>query len=293
MKRIILKMGVLGVFCLIAGCSDDGSTSPLQPVADNETESSSDKAVDNSSSGTAPSSASSTKSSASKEGDSQDTSVVHQQVVITDSSTVEGSTYISSGVFCWTEGCEAKYASSSSAAPQSSEGKIVITESSSSAAPPPTVTETQMVDNRNNKTYKLQNVAGKLWMAENLNYETSNGSFCSLEGGDDYCAKYGRYYIYSAAMRACPDGWRLPTTAEVEALDAAVEHEWWSIGGRFKVNDGTPTDFGMEDEQGYIWLQTEGENNSFRVKNYDGDHEHTLQGGSGTDRAYNVRCVQD
>lgn len=285
MKRIILKMGVLGVFCLVAGCSDDGSTSPLQPVADDPEGITSTESTAKSSSSGASQSNSSPSSNTSK-----DTTVIHQQVIITDSGDVVAS-YVSSGVFCWTAGCEAEYASSSSAAPQSSE-TITITVSSSSAVPP-TVTGTQMVDNRNNKTYKLQNVAGKLWMAENLNYETSNGSFCSLEGGDDYCAKYGRYYIYSAAMRACPDGWRLPTTAEVEALDAAVEHEWWSIGGRFKVNDGTPTDFGMEDEQGYIWLQTEGENNSFRVKNYDGDHEHTLQGGSGTDRAYNVRCVQD
>lgn len=292
MKRIILKMGVLGVFCLIAGCSDDGSTSPLQPVADNETESSSDKAVDNSSSGTAPSSASSTKSSASKEGDSQDTSVVHQQVVITDSGTVEGSTYISSGVFCWTEGCEAKYASSSSAAPQSSEGKIVITESSSSAAPPPVVEGNTLKDNRNGKSYKLQNAAGKLWMAENLNFETAN-SFCSTEGGEDYCAKYGRYYTYAAAQRACPEGWRLPTAAEVTALDSEVPHEWWSVGGRFKVADGKVTEYGLENEQGYIWIQAEGENNSFRVKNYNDSDLHELQKSDGNERAYNVRCVQD
>ena len=286
MKRIITLMGVLGVFCLFTACSDDGSSSPLQPIADDPEGTTSSETVANSnSSGSTPGNPS-PSSSASK-----DTTFIHQQVVITDTNGNAPSTYMSSGVFCWTAGCEAKYASSSSAAPQSSE-TITITVSSSSAVPP-TVTGTQMVDNRNNKTYKLQNIAGKLWMADNLNYETSTGSFCSLEGGEDHCAKYGRYYIYSAAMRACPDGWRLPTAAEVEALDAAVEHEWWSIGGRFKVNDGTPTDFGMEEEQGYIWLQTEGENNSFRVKNYDGDHEHTLQGGSGTDRAYNVRCVQE
>ena len=285
MKRIITLMGVLGVFCLFTACSDDGSSSPLQPIADDPEGTSSSETVANSNSSGSTPGKSSPSSNASK-----DTTVIHQQVIITDSGEVVAS-YVSSGVFCWTAGCEAKYASSSSAAPQSSE-TITITVSSSSAVPP-TVTGTQMVDNRNNKTYKLQNIAGKLWMADNLNYETSTGSFCALEGGEDHCAKYGRYYIYSAAMRACPDGWRLPTAAEVEALDAAVEHEWWSIGGRFKVNDGTPTDFGMEEEQGYIWLQTEGENNSFRVKNYNDSDDHELQHSDGAERAYNVRCVQN
>jgi uncharacterized protein (TIGR02145 family) len=245
MKRIILKMGVLGVFCLVAGCSDDGSTSPLQPVADNETESSSDKAVDNSSSGTAPSSASSTNSSASKEGDSQDTSVVHQQVVITDSGTVEGSTYISSGVFCWTEGCEAKYASSSSAAPQSSEGKIVITESSSSAAPPPVVEGNTLKDNRNGKSYKLQNVAGKMWMAQDLNYERS-GSMC-FNNEDANCTKYGRLYTFSSAQEACPAGWRLPNRNEAQAV-INDESFPWSYSGRCKTGE---CDF--TEKMGFHW----------------------------------------
>ena len=292
MKRIILKMGVLGVFCLVAGCSDDGSSSPLQPVADNDTEvSSSDEAVDNnSSSSTKPSSASSTKSSDSTGESDPDTTVIHEQVIITDSGTVTR-TYISSGVFCWTAGCEEKY-SSSSAAPKSSETKIVFTESSSSAAPPPTIEGDKLKDNRDGKSYKIQSIAGKMWMAENLNYETSN-SFCSTEGGEDHCAKYGRYYVYASAQRACPEGWRIPTVAEVNAADAEVPHEWWSVGGRFKLADGKVTEFGLENEQGYIWIQAEGENNSFRVKNYNDSDDHELQHSDGAERAYNVRCVQN
>ena len=291
MKRIILKMGVLGVFCLVAGCSDDGSTSPLQPIADNDTEvSSSDKAVNSSSSSAKPSSETSTKSSDSK-GDSPKDTVIHEKVILVDSAAIETSSYVSSGVFCWNAGCEKDFPESSSSAPKSSEDKIVFTESSASNDPP-TIEGNTMKDNRDDKVYKIQSIAGKMWMAENLNYETSN-SFCSLEGGEDHCAKYGRYYTYSAAMHACPSGWRLPTADEVTALDAAVEHEWWSIGGRFILADGALTEFGHDGAQGYIWIQESGNNNSFRVKNYDGDHEHVLQNGSGTERAYNVRCVQE
>ena len=289
MKRIILKMGVLGVFCLVAGCSDDGSTSPLQPIADNDTEvSSSDKAVESSSS----SAKSSDKSSSSEsKGSTPKDTVIHEKVIVVDTAAVATSTYISSGVFCWNAGCEKDFPESSSSAPKSSEEKIVFTESSASNDPP-TIEGNTMKDNRDDKVYKIQSIGGKLWMAENLNYETSN-SFFSLEGGEDHCAKYGRYYVYASAQRACPNGWRIPTVAEVNAADAEVPHEWWSVGGRFKLADGNVTEFGLENEQGYIWIQAEGENNSFRVKNYNDSDDHELQHSDGAERAYNVRCVQE
>ena len=297
MKRIILKMGVLGVFCLIAGCSDDGSTSPLQPVADNDTESSSDKAVDNSSSGTKPSSASSKNSSDSK---SSDTSKVHEQVIVTDSGEVATS-YVSSGVFCWTAGCEAQYASSSSAAPQSSE-TITITVSSSSAVPP-TVTATQMVDNRNNKTYRLENVAGKLWMAEDLNFETAN-SMC-FDSDNANCNKYGRLYTYSAATRACPDGWRLPNRDEAQAVINAEDFPW-SYSGRCKGDN----DCDFTDKMGFHWTSATAQEGDKNFDSNKGDSYAVIivekepeYAGEGADQKFfqvdsktkffSVRCVQE
>jgi len=295
MKRIILKMGVLGVFCLVAGCSDDGSSSPLQPIADNdepEVTSSSTAVEDATSSSAAPSADQPSSESKGTEPGRTDTTTIHKQVVITDSGAVKTSTYVSSGVFCWNAGCESKYSSATEPPKSSSSETIVFTESSASNEPP-TVEGNTLKDNRDGKTYQLQNIAGKLWMAENLRYETSNGSFCSTEGGEDHCAKYGQYYTYSAAKRACPGGWRIPTAAEAVAADAEVAQTWWSIGGRFKVSDGKATEYGLDNEQGYIWVEAEGENNSFRVKNYSDDDVHELQSSNGEERAYNVRCVQE
>lgn len=285
MKRIITLMGVLGVFCLFAGCSDDGSSSPVQPIANNDPEeNSSDSAVASSSSGT------SQGNSSPSSNTSKDTTVIHEQVIVPQSG--GESPYMSSGVFCWTAGCESKYSSVSEPPKSSSSEKIVFTESSASNDPP-TVEGLTMKDNRDGNSYKLQNVAGKLWMAENLRYETSNGSYCSTEGGEDHCAKYGQFYTYAAAKRACPGGWRIPTANEVTAADAEVAQAWWSIGGRFKVADGKATEYGLENEQGYIWIEAEGENNSFRVKNYSENDVHELQHSDAAERAYNVRCVQD
>ena len=72
------------------------------------------------------------------------------------------------------------------------------------------------------------------WMAENLNYETAEGSFCYGETTDDpkteNCTKYGRLYTWDAAINnstaddngniqgICPDGWHLPSETEFEKL---------------------------------------------------------------------------
>ena len=87
----------------------------------------------------------------------------------------------------------------------------------------------------------------KTWMAENLNYETAEGSYCggkTEKERTEFCAKYGRFYTWYAAVGmletecdnnqnctlgsgdvqgACPVGWHLPSVQEWEALVVAVD----------------------------------------------------------------------
>ncbi|MCL4102941.1 fibrobacter succinogenes major paralogous domain-containing protein [Fibrobacter sp. HC4] len=77
--------------------------------------------------------------------------------------------------------------------------------------------DAKMVDSRDGKTYKTVKIGGKVWMAENLNYQT--GESKCYDNKPENCDKYGRLYVWSEAVTACPDGWHLPNKQELEDLE--------------------------------------------------------------------------
>lgn len=69
-----------------------------------------------------------------------------------------------------------------------------------------------IVDARDGRTYRVVNIGGMEWMAQNLNYKTKN-SYCYNDSAK-YCEKYGRLYELPSPSRICPDGWHLPSSTE-------------------------------------------------------------------------------
>jgi len=137
-------------------------------------------------------------------------------------------------------------------------------------------------DDRNGQTYNMVKIREQTWMAENLNYPTSD-SWC-YDNADSNCVKYGLLYNWAAAKTACPSGWHLPSRDEWGTLAKAAggtgdygkdgtagtklkaASGWYITGGGTDVfgfsalpgggrnSDG---DFGGARNNGYWWTATE------------------------------------
>ncbi len=286
-----LKTWIL-FFCaafLFAACSDGGSPSKVSVDELGDVDSSSasgDEAKSGNSGATVQS------NSSSKPGDKIVINGGKDTIFVADA---EGSLYYSSGVFCWTEGCEKNFApSSSSATKPASSGTNVsggsssskgnssssVKQSSSSQAPAvsvdsraPTVDKTAMklTDNRDNKVYKITQIGSVYWMESNLGYRPNTGFYCTtievVKPGPgeeketvDVCDRFGVYYAYSVAQVVCPSGWRLPTKAEVDAALESMAEKPRKEKDDWWVLGGRfklegGTTFGNNGNQGYLWIQ--------------------------------------
>lgn len=120
------------------------------------------------------------------------------------------------------------------------------------------------VDPRDGNKYKIIQLGGQIWFAENVRFNSEN-SFC-YKSEEEYCQKYGRLYSNSCSRRwandknkickslldVCPDGWHIPTSAEWETLISRTGGQTTagkflksSFGWRFEKNGIDAVEFNV------------------------------------------------
>jgi uncharacterized protein (TIGR02145 family) len=129
-----------------------------------------------------------------------------------------------------------------------------------------------LTDVRDNQEYPFVTIGTQTWMAENLNYESTSGSYCYGDNSTN-CDTYGRLYTWAAAMGGaasssttpsgvqgvCPVGWHLPSDAEWEALsDYVIANSagtsTYDIGPFLKANSGWADNGNGTDDFGFSGL---------------------------------------
>jgi len=114
------------------------------------------------------------------------------------------------------------------------------------------------IDERDNQCYKTTRLAGLVMMAENLNYADS-AAMPSLRGAnrcrlglEENCKSAGRLYTWDAAMGVCPEGWRLPSKAEILEMGQAAH----SVLNMVSLEMRDSTDLEITDPYGLSFVPT-------------------------------------
>lgn len=125
--------------------------------------------------------------------------------------------------------------------------------------------QTKFTDKRDGNVYSTMQIAGKIWMTENLRFVGKSGANF-FDNDSNNINTYGVLYDWKTAVTVCPQGWRLPTGSDFQTLMNHVESmtSWAKSGphtdafgiqlGGMQDYEGT---FSEMDESGYYWTSTE------------------------------------
>lgn len=175
------------------------------------------------------------------------------------------------------------------------------------------------------RRYATVKIDNQVWMAENLAYFPSVGSW-AYNDNDNYSSQYGRLYNWTTATTACPVGWHLPSDQEWEELAIFISNnnggygkqddDWYYVGMNLKatsgwINDGNGTNvyqfsalpgggravngtFANAGTQGIWWSSTGYSNNTDAyVRLITNTSSSFIRHFYSKDAAFSVRCIRD
>jgi hypothetical protein len=153
---------------------------------------------------------------------------------------------------------------------------------------------TSFCDERDGNVYFYVTINKQIWMAKNLNYGVY-GSEC-YNNISDNCGIYGRLYNWETAKDACPSGWRLPNSVELNIFKSGESeigiYDFSFLPGGYKNNN----EFTEADINGYWWSSTtEHDEKTAVCLIYDKNNQDVKFSVGNPLKSYflSVRCVKD
>lgn len=162
--------------------------------------------------------------------------------------------------------------------------------------------------NYQGETYKVVEIKGKCWLAENLRATSylpgivipnltdsdewskdKEGAYVCYYNLPENCQNYGALYNWYAVnneKRICPEGWHVPTDEEWAEIE---NYDFKAVFGGFR-NAGGPFDY--LDERGYWWTATGSGDFAFaRVVEKDVEGIGKIE--SSKSSGFSVRCIKN
>ncbi len=165
-------------------------------------------------------------------------------------------------------------------------------------------------DPRDNNVYRTVRIGNQIWMAENLNYITNDGSKCYDDEAAN-CTADGRLYNWEAARNAAPTGWSLPTEAEFQTLidqyadataaanalrpggESGFEAQFAGECGITDIDPEEMSDCGSIDILGVCWTSEEDDESPNSARNLRFTGSSVSISISNKVLRYSVRCLKD
>jgi uncharacterized protein (TIGR02145 family) len=192
--------------------------------------------------------------------------------------------------------------------------RAVITEGTCNPVYSDTVSIAELYDKRDGQIYDVVNIGSQWWMAENLNFNTQDGSWYYDNDSLSYADTYGRLYSWEAALNACPFGWHLPTDEEWKVLEREIGMDsieanntgWRGTDQGDQLKTGAPLGFNilfagfMQEDSSFNYLTSSG--TFWSSTTYSGGNAWYRGFGSETqihryyyskDMAFSVRCLRN
>lgn len=99
-----------------------------------------------------------------------------------------------------------------------------------------------LMDERDGNIYLIMKFNKHIWMCQNLKFNVGDGASC-YDDDEDNCLLKGRWYTYDAALKACPEGYRLPGDEDWKALESYLGMDQSDLDKRYNRNSGTIGNF--------------------------------------------------